>query len=59
MNEHEIEREEMMSVINECLETSNNQDLRTILDCLAEIGHNVIRPTEPIKRRNNVKKRCK
>ena len=48
MNEMEIEREEMMSVINECLEGSNNQDLRTILDCLAEIGHNVIRPTEPI-----------
>ena len=51
MNEMEIEREEMMSVINECLETSNNQDLRTILDCLAEKGHNVIRPTEPIQRR--------
>ena len=50
MNEYEIERHECLAIINECLDNSNNQDLRTILDCLAEIGFDVTRPTEPIKR---------
>ena len=47
--ECEIEREESMAIINGCLENSNNQDLRTILDCLGEIGHDVTRPTKPIR----------
>ena len=50
MQEHEIEREEITTIINECLESANNQDLRTILDCLGEIGFYVKRPTEPIRR---------
>ena len=41
---------ELKKIINECIENSNNQDLRTILDCLAEIGHDVTRPTEPTRR---------
>ena len=48
--EHEIERHECLEIINECLEGANNQDLRTILDTLAEIGFDVKRPTEPIRR---------
>jgi len=50
MNEYEIEEHELKTIINECIENSNNQDLRTILDCLAEIGHDVTRPTEPTRR---------
>ena len=50
MNEYEIERHECLAIINECLESANNPDLRTILDCLAEIGFDVKRPTEPIRR---------
>ena len=45
MTEHEIESEEITTIINECLESANNQDLRTILDCLGEIGFDVKRPT--------------
>tara|TARA_R110000824_G_scaffold7471_1_gene33369 strand:- start:2532 stop:2684 length:153 start_codon:yes stop_codon:yes gene_type:complete len=50
MNEHEIERHECLAIINESLEGANNADLRTILDTLAEIGFDVTRPTEPIRR---------
>ena len=50
MTEYEIEEHELKTIINDCIENSNNQDLRTILDCLAEIGHDVTRPTEPIRR---------
>jgi len=54
MNQYEIEEHELKTIINDCIENSNNQDLRTILDCLAEIGHDVKRPTEPIiNRRDN------
>ena len=49
MNEYEIEKHEMKTIIDECIDSCNNQDLRTILDCLAEIGHDVTRPTEPIR----------
>ena len=49
MNEYQIEEHELKTIINGCIENSNNQDLRTILDCLAEIGHDVTRPTEPIR----------
>ena len=50
MNEYEIEEHELKTIINECIENSNVQDLRTILDCLGEIGHDVKRPTESIRR---------
>ena len=50
MTEYEIEEHELKTIINECIENSNNQDLRTILDCLNEIGHDIKRPTEPIRR---------
>ena len=49
MKEYEIEQYELKTIINECIENSNNQDLRTILDCLTEIGHDVTRPTRPIR----------
>ena len=51
MNEHEIERHECLAIINECIDNANNPDLRTILDCLSEIGFDVTRPTRPIPRR--------
>ena len=38
-----IEREELLVILNNCIYNSNNQDLRTILDCLGEIGYNVRR----------------
>ena len=38
MNEYEVERDELLYIINECIDNANNQDLRTILDCLNEIG---------------------
>ncbi len=50
MNEHEIEEYELKTIINECIESCNNQDLRTILDCLNEIGFDIKRPTEPIRK---------
>tara|TARA_R100001480_G_C4632954_1_gene168225 strand:- start:135 stop:287 length:153 start_codon:yes stop_codon:yes gene_type:complete len=50
MNEQQIERQECLEIINECLDSANNQDLRTILDCLDEIGYDVTRPTEPTRR---------
>ena len=50
MPEYEIEAHELKAIINECIESCNNQDLRTILDCLNEIGHDIKRPTEPIRR---------
>ena len=50
MNEYEIEEHELKTIIGGCIEGANNQDLRTILDCLAEIGFDVTRPTEPIRR---------
>ena len=50
MNQHEIERMECKAIIDECIDNCNNQDLRTILDCLSEIGHDVTRPTKPIRR---------
>ena len=49
MKEYEIEQQEILQMINECLNSCNNQDLRTILDCLAEIGFELKRPTEPIR----------
>ena len=49
MNEYEIEEHELKTIINECIESCNNQDLRTILDCLNEIGFDIKRPTEPIR----------
>tara|TARA_Y100000310_G_scaffold310998_1_gene356827 strand:+ start:60 stop:215 length:156 start_codon:yes stop_codon:yes gene_type:complete len=49
-NEYEIEQYELKTIINDCIGSANNQDLRTILDCLGEIGFNVTRPTEPIRR---------
>ena len=51
MNHYEIEEHELKTVINDCIESANNQDLRTILDCLGEIGFDVTRPTRA--RRNN------
>ena len=48
MNEYEVERDELLYIINECIDNANNQDLRTILDCLNEIGFDVTRPTRPI-----------
>ncbi len=48
MNEYEVERDELLYIINECIDNANNQDLRTILDCLDEIGFDVTRPTRPI-----------
>ena len=51
MKEYEIERHECLAIINECIESANNPDLRTILDCLSEIGFDVTRPTRPIPRR--------
>tara|TARA_R100000808_G_scaffold6524_2_gene19376 strand:- start:645 stop:797 length:153 start_codon:yes stop_codon:yes gene_type:complete len=50
MKEYEIERQEILEIINNCTDSCNNQDLRTILDCLQEIGFKVKRPTEPIRR---------
>ena len=49
MTEYEIEEHELKTIINECIESCNNQYLRTILDCLNEIGFDITRPTEPIK----------
>jgi len=49
MKEIEIERQECLAIINECLENANNPDLRTILDCLGEIGFDVTRPTQPME----------
>ncbi len=54
MNEYEIERYEIITIINDCIEGANNQDLRTILDCLGEIGFDVIRPTEPIENNERI-----
>jgi len=45
MKEYEIERQECLKIINEILNQSNNNDLRTILDSLSEIGFDVTRPT--------------
>jgi len=45
MKEYEIERQECLKIINEILKKSNNQDLKTILDALNEIGFNITRPT--------------
>ena len=49
MNEYEIEEHELKTIINGCIDSCNNQDLRTILDCLNEIGFDIKRPTEPIR----------
>ena len=48
MKEHEIEKNECIEIINECLDSANNKDLRAILDCLEEIGFDITRPAEPI-----------
>ena len=48
MNEYEIEQYELKTIINECIDSANNPELRTVLDCLVEIGFEIKRPTEPI-----------
>jgi|TARA_Y100000296_G_scaffold81563_1_gene108927 hypothetical protein len=40
---YEEERLELISIINNCIKGCNNPDLRTILDCLGELGFNVVR----------------
>ena len=55
MTEDEIEKYEIKTIINECIESCTNQDLRTILDCLNEIGFDITRPTKPITKENKWK----
>ena len=38
MKEYEIERHECLEIINECLESASNRELKAVLDCLEEIG---------------------
>ena len=48
---YEEERLELTSIINNCIKGCNNPDLRTILDCLGELGFSVVR--NKTERRNN------